>query len=87
MCLPANEFMAGNADVRLGAIACASFCMSDLQFEYRQHTQPIIGCVPGNGGISSLERPTGLRFLTRSRLFADAEPAWLAGHPVEHTGT
>ena len=32
--------------------------------------------VPGNGGMFSLERPTGLRFLTRSRLYEDAE--WAA---------
>jgi hypothetical protein len=31
----------------------------------------------------SLERPTGMRFLTRSRLFDDAENDWLATHPVE----
>jgi uncharacterized protein (DUF779 family) len=39
--------------------------------------------VPGNGGMFSLERPTGLRFLTRSRLFDDAQSAWLEAHPVE----
>jgi uncharacterized protein (DUF779 family) len=40
--------------------------------------------VPGNGGMFSLERPTGLRFLTRSRLFDDAENDWLERHPIEH---
>ena len=60
------------------------FYMSDSQFEYWQHTQLIIDCVPGNGGMFSLERPSGLRFLTRSRLFDDNESAWLDEHPVEH---
>jgi len=29
----------------------------------------------------SLERPTGLRFITRSRLYDDAEWQWLIAHP------
>jgi hypothetical protein len=37
----------------------------------------IIDVVPGNGGMFSLERPSGMRFLTRSRLFEDHESAWL----------
>ena len=83
MCFPAGEFMVGSSDVRLGAIAGVPFYMSESQFEYWQHTQLIIDAVPGNGGMFSLERPTGLRFLTRSRLFEDAENAWLDAHPVE----
>jgi uncharacterized protein len=83
MCFPAGEFMVGGSDVKLGDIAGAPFYMSESQFEYWQHTQLIIDCVPGNGGMFSLERPTGLRFLTRSRLFDDDESAWLDGHPVE----
>src|SRR5271169_974731 len=69
MCFPANEFIVGSADVRLGAIADVPFYMSESQFEYWQHTQLIIDAVPGNGGMFSLERHSGLRFLTRSRLF------------------
>jgi len=57
--------------------------MSESQFAYWQHTQLIIDAVPGNGGMFSLERPTGLRFLTRSRLYDDSESAWLDQHPVE----
>jgi uncharacterized protein (DUF779 family) len=87
MCFPINEFMVGNADVKLGSIAGAPFYMSESQFEYWQHTQLIIDCLPGNGGMFSLERPMGLRFLTRSRLFDNAESAWLAEHPVAHADT
>jgi uncharacterized protein (DUF779 family) len=83
MCFPAHEFMVGNSDVKLGTIAGVPFYMSESQFEYWQHTQLIIDVVPGNGGMFSLERPTGLRFLTRSRLYDDAESAWLDAHPVE----
>jgi len=83
MCFPAGEFMVGSSDVKLGTIAGMPFYMSESQFEYWQHTQLIIDAVPGNGGMFSLERPTGLRFLTRSRLFEDDENAWLNTHPVE----
>jgi uncharacterized protein len=82
MCFPASEFMVGNADVQLGEIGGMPFYMTEAQFEYWQHTQLIIDAVPGNGGMFSLERPTGLRFLTRSRLYDDEESAWLAAHPV-----
>jgi uncharacterized protein len=84
MMFPTNEFMVGGSDVKLGEIAGVPFYMSESQFEYWQHTQLIIDCVKGNGGMFSLERPSGLRFLTRSRLFDDAESAWLEQHPVEH---
>jgi uncharacterized protein (DUF779 family) len=87
MCFPVAEFMIGAVDVKLGAIGGADFYMSESQFAYWQHTQLIIDAVPGNGGMFSLERPTGLRFLTRSRLYEDAENAWLAQHPVTHGGT
>ncbi|NPT54697.1 DUF779 domain-containing protein [Paraburkholderia elongata] len=83
MCFPAVEFMVGSSDVKLGTIASAPFYMGEAQFEYWQHTQLIIDAVPGKGGMFSLEQPTGLRFLTRSRLFDDAENAWLAARPVE----
>ncbi|MDR0457655.1 MAG: DUF779 domain-containing protein [Burkholderiaceae bacterium] len=83
MCFPAGEFMAGGADVRLGAIGGMPFYMAGAQYQYWRHTQLIIDAVPGNGGMFSLERSTGLRFLTRSRLFDEAESAWLAAHPVQ----
>ena len=84
MLFPTTDFMVGGSDVKLGEIAGVPFYMSESQFAYWQHTQLIIDCVPGNGGMFSLERPSGLRFLTRSRLFDDTENAWLDAHPVEH---
>ncbi|NKJ46952.1 UDP-glucose 4-epimerase [Burkholderia sp. SG-MS1] len=83
MMFPRNEFMVGGSDVKLGTIADVPFYMSESQFEYWQHTQLIIDVVPGNGGMFSLERPSGMRFLTRSRLFEDDENVWLENHPVE----
>ena len=83
MMFPRNEFMVGSSDIKLGTIADVPFYMSESQFEYWQNTQLIIDAIPGNGGMFSLERPSGLRFLTRSRLFEDYESAWLDMHPVE----
>ena len=73
MCFALGEFQTGDADVCLGEIAGAPFYMSRAQFEYWEHTHLIIDAVPGNGGMFSLERPTGLRFITRSRLYDDEE--------------
>ncbi len=47
--------------------------MSPSQFDYWKHTQLIIDVVPGRGGMFSLENGRDVRFLTRSRLFADEE--------------
>ncbi|HEY1998888.1 DUF779 domain-containing protein [Paraburkholderia sp.] len=83
MCFPVSDFIVGSSDVKLGTIAGVPFYMSESQFEYWQNTQLIIDVVPGTGGMFSLEGPTGLRFLTRSRVFEDDETAWLQAHPVE----
>ncbi|MGK9236041.1 DUF779 domain-containing protein [Inquilinus limosus] len=79
MCFPAGEFLVGDADVLLGEIGGASFYISRAQFEYWRHTQLIIDVVPGRGGMFSLENGRDVRFLTRSRLFTDAELAALPG--------
>jgi len=73
MCWPRGEFQVGENDVRLGEIGGAPFHMSRSQFEYWKHTQLIIDVVPGMGGMFSLDNGTGRRFLTRSRLFSDAD--------------
>ena len=78
MCYPVGEFRIGEQDVRLGAIADCAVYMGAAQFAYWAHTQLIIDVVPGRGAGFSLEVPEGLRFLTRSRLFTDAELVSLA---------
>ena len=77
MCYPDGELLVGDGDVRLGEIGGCPFYMSAAQYEYWKHTQLTIDVVPGRGGMFSLEGPEGLRFLTRSRLFSDAERAAL----------
>ena len=73
MCYAAGEFLLGDADRLLGHIGGMPFYISQSQFVYWKHTQLIIDVVPGRGGMFSLEGPTGLRFLTRSRLFEKDE--------------
>ena len=82
MCFPRGEFYVGDSDIQLGEIGGVPFYMSRPQFEYWQHTHLIIDAVPGNGGMFSLERQTGLRFLTRSRLCTEEETKTLAMEPV-----
>ena len=84
MCYPASEFLVGENDVKLGEIGGAPFFMSASQFDYWKHTQLVIDVVNGQGGMFSLENGSGLRFLTRSRLFTDDEAARLA--PVASGG-
>lgn len=79
MCYPLGEFRTGAQDVLMGRIADCPFYMGAAQFEYWRHTQLIIDVVPGRGSGFSLEAPEGVRFLTRSRLFTDAEAAELDG--------
>ena len=47
--------------------------MSGPQFDYWRHTHLTVDVVPGRGSGFSVEAPEGVRFLIRSRLFADDE--------------
>jgi hypothetical protein len=73
MCYPRGEFKVGAQDVYMGEIGGQPFYMGKSQFEYWQHTALIIDVVPGRGSGFSVESPEGVRFLTRSRVFTDAE--------------
>ncbi len=77
MCYPLGEFRVGAQDVLLGRIAGTPVYIGAAQFEYWAHTQLIIDVVPGRGGGFSLEAPEGVRFLTRSRVFTEAEAGTL----------
>jgi uncharacterized protein (DUF779 family) len=79
MCFQLGEFRVGAQDVLLGEIEGCPFYMSAAQFEYWKHTQLTIDKVAGRGAGFSLEAPRGVRFLTRSRLFSDAEQAAIEG--------
>ena len=83
MCYPLHDFRVGEQDVRMGEIDGAPFYMGAAQFDYWKHTQLIIDVVPGRGSGFSLEAREGVRFLTRARVFTEAEWAELeqAGPP------
>jgi uncharacterized protein (DUF779 family) len=85
MCFVRGEFRVGGQDVLLGhLIGETPVWIGARQFEYWRHTQVIIDVVPGRGSGMSLEAPEGVRFVTRSRVFTDAEAALLeaAGEPM-----
>ena len=73
MCYLKKEFRIGSRDVLLGAIEGVPFYMGAAQFEYWKHTGLLIDVVQGRGSGFSLEAPEGIRFLTRSRVFSEAE--------------
>lgn len=82
MCFPRDEFRVGSRDKFLGMIVEQPFFIAEDQYAYWEHTHLIIDVVPGRGGMFSLEGPTGNRFLTRSKVFSDAEFTELKAHPV-----
>lgn len=75
MCFEKGDFKIGNSDVCIGIIEGCEFWMSKDQFEYWQFTQLHIHISKGRGSSFSIEIPMGLRFLTQSRIFTDAELA------------
>lgn len=79
MCYPRGEFRVGAQDVKLGEVAGTPFYIGRQQFEAWRHTHLTIDLVPGRGAGFSLEAPEGVRFLTRSRVFTEAEQAALEG--------
>lgn len=73
MCYAAGEFHTGSQDLRIGEIGGCAFYIGAAQYEYWRHTQIIIDMTPGRGAGFSLEAPDGVRFISRSRVFSDAE--------------
>ncbi|MCV9961296.1 DUF779 domain-containing protein [Pararhizobium sp. BT-229] len=73
MCYPADDYIVGDNDVKLGEIGGVPVYISASQFDVWKHTQLIIDVVPGRGGMFSLDNGRERRFLTRSRLFSGGE--------------
>ncbi|RDL50753.1 hypothetical protein BLJAPNOD_01876 [Ensifer sp. M14] len=82
MCYPADDYIVGDNDVKLGEIGGVPVYISASQYEVWKHTQLIIDVVPGRGGMFSLDNGRERRFLTRSRLFGGGEAC-----PLETTAT
>ncbi len=73
MCLRSSGFRVGARDVLLGVISGCPFYVSAVQFPYWAHSQLTIDLVADGGDSFSLEAAEGVRFITRSRVFTDAE--------------
>ncbi|MDQ1123966.1 DUF779 domain-containing protein [Microbacterium trichothecenolyticum] len=78
MCYPVGMFLIGPSDVHLGSIEVGlddpiDVYMSESQFAYWKFTHLTIDVVPGRGAGFSIEGPTGMRFLIRSRMLAEEE--------------
>ncbi|MEZ3157905.1 DUF779 domain-containing protein [Microbacterium sp. BWR-S6Y] len=78
MCYPVGMFLTGPSDVLLGTIDAGlddpiQVFMSESQFEYWKFTHLTIDVVPGRGAGFSVEGPTGMRFLIRSRMLTEEE--------------
>ncbi|MFB8891612.1 DUF779 domain-containing protein [Microbacterium plantarum] len=87
MCYPVGMFLTGPADVKLGDLDVGlddaiEVFISLAQFEYWKYTHITIDAVPGRGAGFSVEGPTGMRFIIRSRMLDDAELAAFALVPV-----
>lgn len=76
LCMPANEFRPGAADVILGKLGeNVTYYMSDSHFSFAENMHTILDAVPGSSGSFSLDCGTGMAFITRGRLFEDDELA------------
>jgi uncharacterized protein (DUF779 family) len=92
MCYPIGMFITGPSDVRLGELDVEGIdpievFMSESQFEYWKYTHLTIDAVPGRGAGFSVEGPTGMRFLTRSRMLNDAELEYFGLAPAQASGS
>lgn len=77
-CYLLGELTTGPGDVYLGQIGGCPFYIGRGQYVHWRHTQLIIDVIDGHGGGTfSLEGPEGKSFLTRSRVFTEAELAEL----------
>jgi uncharacterized protein (DUF779 family) len=79
VCYPADDYIVGDRDVKLGEIGGVPVYISESQFNVWRHTQLIIDVVPGRSGMFSLDNGREKRFLTRSRLFCGGEACPLPG--------
>ena len=92
MCYQREDFLIGDNDVLLGIVGSEVIAggvpvwIGGAQYEYWSHTHLTIDLVRGRGAGFSLEAPEGYRFLTRSRLFSDAEAEGLAAAGPPHRG-
>jgi uncharacterized protein (DUF779 family) len=78
MCYPVGMFLTGPSDVKLDELDIGlddpvEVFISEAQFEYWKYTHLTIDVVPGRGAGFSVEGPTGMRFIVRSRMLTETE--------------
>lgn len=78
MCLVQGEMQLGVDDLRFGEVGGVPFHISRSQLDYLMGTQLTLDVAPGSQGSFSLEDAEGLHFVTRSRLWTDAESQTLS---------
>jgi uncharacterized protein (DUF779 family) len=83
MCLAPGDLILSPDDVCLGEIAGVRFHVSRSQCEYLMGSQLTIDVAPGSLGTFSLEDADGHHFVTRTRIWTDAE--WHALQAQEST--
>jgi uncharacterized protein (DUF779 family) len=83
MCFRDRDFRIGSRDVLPGVIKGCPFFAASTEFEYWAYFELTIDVTRGGGDSFSIEATDGIRFVTRSRLFTDAEAALIdaAGPP------
>ncbi|WP_433675537.1 DUF779 domain-containing protein [Microbacterium gorillae] len=78
MCYPVGMFITGLGDVHLATLDVPGIdpidvFMSVSQFEYWKYTHLTIDVVSGRGAGFSVEGPSGMRFIVRSRMLTTPE--------------
>lgn len=88
MCYPQGDFRIGESDILLGHVGGVPVYIGRAQGEAWSHTQLILDVVPGRGGMFSLDNGREVRFLTRGRVFSEAELGCLrpSASPVRDDG-
>ena len=67
ICFPKREFLPSSIEVKVGEIAGAAFYIRRTELDILGRHQLVVDAGPGSGGLFSMERRLGVRFLTRLR--------------------
>ncbi|MGO9342491.1 MAG: DUF779 domain-containing protein [Acidimicrobiales bacterium] len=79
ICFADGEFVIGPHDVRLDDVGGCAFYIDARQFQVWKHTQLILDVGEGEPEGFSLAAGEDLHFITRSKVFTQAEQATLEG--------
>ena len=77
MCYGRGELLVSDHDRLLAHVDGEPFYINQALFEYWSGSHLVLDAEPGRGGMFSLEGATGQHFVSRARLYEDAEWRWL----------